>query len=132
MIWIVDASAIVCWLMAEPGARRIIEILGGDDPVLLHAVNLVEVLYYFQRRSERALALALQRIQASGIEVARTMDDALLGRAASLKAERAPIALGDTFAVALAAQRGATLLTTDRAELGKLEGAGICAIECLR
>ena len=53
-------------------------------------------------------------------------------RAVALKAHQAPITLCDVFAVALAQETGATLLTTDRGELEKLSTAGICAIEFIR
>ena len=60
------------------------------------------------------------------------MDEALLATAVELKAHYAPIALGDVFAVALAKERGAALVTTDRAELEKVASAGVCVIEFLR
>jgi hypothetical protein len=60
------------------------------------------------------------------------MDDALPARAARLKTEQTPIALGDVFAVALAAERGAVLVTPDRRELEKVAAAGECTIEFLR
>jgi PIN domain nuclease of toxin-antitoxin system len=132
MIWVLDASAAVCWLKAEVGARRVAEVLAGDDPVLIHAVNLLEVQYHFLRISHQATQGATQRLLATRAEVIRDLDDDLLARAALLKAQQTPIALGDVFGVALAEQRGATILTTDRAELQKIADAGICHVEFLR
>jgi PIN domain nuclease of toxin-antitoxin system len=132
MNWVLDASAVLCWLADEPGAERMEQVLAGDETRVIHAVNLLEIEYYLLRRGEQALQTGLQRLDAVGVEVARDLDDALLLAAARLKAQNAPIALGDTFAVALAAQRGATLLTTDREELGRLDGLGICSFEFLR
>jgi uncharacterized protein with PIN domain len=132
MSWALDASAVVCWLKGEPGGHRVREVLASGDHVWIHGVNLVEVQYYFERRGPAALAGALTNIQASSIQVSRVMDDALLATAPGVKAHHAPIALGDAFAVALAAHEGATLLTTDHGEIGKLVGAGICSIELIR
>lgn len=132
MSWVLDASAIHCWLADEPGAVRMEEVLGGTEPTFIHAVNLIETEYHLLRRSERALHAGIERIRLAGVEVARDLDDPLLAIVVQLKVRLAPIALGDTFAAALAAQCGATLVTTDRSELGKLEGVRICATEFLR
>lgn len=127
-----DASAVVCWLDGEPGATRMVAILETDELQLLHAVNLVELRYRYLRRGERHLLRALQTIEAGGILVDRTMSNNILQAAAQLKATQTPIALGDTFAVALAIVRGATLVTTDRGELQKVADADLCEIEFLR
>lgn len=132
MTRVLDASAVLCWLNDEPGAERMEDVLATGEPTLIHAVNLVEAQYYFLRRGEEALRDASERIEAARIEVVRTMDEELLQTAVRLKANYPPIALGDVFAVALAIQRQATLLTTDRRELEKIALAGICRIEFLR
>lgn len=132
MTRVLDTSAVLCWLQDEPGAERVADILAGTEPVLLHAVNLVEVRYSLLRRGERLMNVSLERMWAARIQVIREMDDQLLAVATRLKAHQAPIALGDAFAVALAVTQGATLVTTDRNELQKVEAAGVCAIEFLR
>lgn len=132
MIWILDASAIICWLRREPGWQRVRDVLSGQDLVLLHAVNLVEVLYHFRRIGTSALQTASERIAATPIVISRVMDDVLLETASKLKAEQTPIALGDVFAVALTIHETGQLLTTDRSELEKIATAGICSIEFLR
>ena len=132
MSWVLDASAVLCWLADELGAARVVEILSGEEPVAIHAVNWLEVQYYLLRRSEQAWQIALDRIADVGVNLARDLDDAFLLQAARIKSHQTPIALGDTFAVALAVRRNATLLTTDRAELEKLANGGACAIEFLR
>lgn len=132
MTWVLDASAAICWLTDEPGAERMEEILAGDEPIVIHAVNLLEVQYNLLRVGEKEWQAANQILRTTRIEVVRDMDDDLLARAARLKAHQAPIALGDVFAVALAQRQVATLLTTDRSELQKIADAGICQIEFLR
>jgi PIN domain nuclease of toxin-antitoxin system len=132
MTWVLDASAVICWLSDEPGAVRVEQILGLEEPSLIHAVNLVEVEYLLLRCGEQVRRVGIERMDAAGIEIDRDLDDALLATAIDLKAHYAPIALGDTFAVALAAQRGAQLATTDHGELDSIAAAGICRIEFLR
>ena len=98
MIWMLDASAVLCWLLAEPGFERMEEILAGPDPIIIHAVNLVEVWYVVLRLGPTAWTMAQERIAAIGVTVDHTTDEAFLREAARLKAERAPIVLGDVFA----------------------------------
>jgi PIN domain nuclease of toxin-antitoxin system len=106
--------------------------LSGTDTVLMHAVNLLEVRYYLLRRAKSLLDRGMARIAATSIQIARSLDDSLIEEATRLKTEQTPIALGDVFAVALAIQENATLLTTDRGELEKIAAAGLCRIEFLR
>jgi PIN domain nuclease of toxin-antitoxin system len=119
-------------LRAEPGADRVAAALTDGTQSLIHAVNLVEVRYYLLRRGQADLRVGDQQIGAAGIEVVRSLDEDLLAVAVQLKAQYPPIALGDVFGVALAAQRNATFLTTDRGELEKVTAAGVCRIEFLR
>ncbi len=132
MSYTLDASGVMCWLDGEPGGSRVLGLIAAGEILPIHAVNLVEVQYLTRRHGEQALRNAMAQIRAAGIQVVRDMDDELLEIAVDLKANHAPIALGDVFAVALAVRRGATLLTTDRNELEKIARAGICQIEFLR
>jgi uncharacterized protein with PIN domain len=132
MTLILDASAIVCWLDNEPGAERLAELVAADSDLLIHGVNWVEVQYRTLRQSGARLQDAMAWLANCGAEVVRDLDDGLMAEAARLKAFHTPIALGDVFAVALAVQRGATLVSTDRSELEKIAQAGICQIEFLR
>lgn len=127
-----DASGALCWLLDEPGARRMDAVLADDQRTLIHAVNLLEVRYRLLRLNAVLAEAALTMLLATGVEVDRDLSDGLLTVAASLKTTYAPIALGDTFAVAAAIRRDATLLTTDRGELEKVAAAGACQIEFLR
>lgn len=105
-----DAWAILAWLDGEEPALSRIEALVAARPVVSW-VNIVEVYYRIERDHGRIAAddtLASLRASLSldlpGI--ARMIE------AARLKA-RAPIALGDCFAVATAAAHGSVLLTGD-------------------
>lgn len=74
VIWVHDSSSVLCWLNAEPGGVRVSEVLATGEPAFIHAVNLVEVRYHYQRRGEPALAIASSHLAALGIEMARIMD----------------------------------------------------------
>ena len=132
MTQVLDASAVLCWLFDEPGSDRMEEILLSGEPLIIHAVNHVEVQYRLLRLNPSTQGTLLPRLLQAGAEIARDLDNGLLALAADLKANQAPTALGDTFAVALAARRGFRLLTTDRGELQKVADAGICEIEFLQ
>lgn len=129
MNWVLDSSAILCWLFGEPGVDRVRAVLESGDDVAVHAVNLVEVQYILRRRGQDPGGRATEQLDALGLAVVRDLSDAMIRVAADLKVRQSPIALGDTIAVALAIVRDATLLTTDRAELEKIRDAGLCAIE---
>ena len=69
MRWVLDSSAVLYWLKGEPGALRVTEILSSTDPVLMHAVNLVDVRYYLQRRTRSLLDRGMERIAATSIQI---------------------------------------------------------------
>lgn len=131
MTHVLDSSAVICWVSDEPGRFRVEELL-LEEAMLMHAVNLVEVLYQVERRQANSIEGILDRLTGVGIEIVPGIDDEMIQIAVNLKAHHTPIALGDVFAVSLAVSREATLLTTNRGELGKNATAGICQIEFLR
>lgn len=114
-----DSWAVLAWLDGEESAAEIVQGVVEGERAAISWVNLVEVHYRTARdhgRQEADQVLAELRPQVSedlpGISAMREV--------ARLKAEN-PIALADCFAIALAAQEGAVLLTgdpeiTDRAE----------------
>ncbi|HET7443388.1 MAG TPA: type II toxin-antitoxin system VapC family toxin [Solirubrobacterales bacterium] len=106
-----DSWAVLAWLDGEePAAEAVARVIERERPAISW-VNLVEVHYRAVRdhgRQEADQVLAELRPQVSedlpGISAMRAV--------ASLKAEH-PIALADCFAIALAAEKGAVLLTGD-------------------
>ncbi len=106
-----DSWAVLAWLDGdEPATGIVAEVLKRERPVMSW-MNLVEVQYRTARdhgREEADQVLAELRPQITedlpGISAMRA--------AAGLKADN-PIALADCFAVALAAEEGAVLLTGD-------------------
>lgn len=111
MLACLDSWAVLAWLDGEePAAEAVARVIERERPAISW-VNLVEVHYRAVRdhgRQEADQVLAELRPQVSedlpGISAMRAV--------ASLKAEH-PIALADCFAIALAAEKGAVLLTGD-------------------
>jgi len=106
-----DSWAVLAWLDGdEPAAGIVAEVLERERPAMSW-MNLVEVQYRTARdhgREEADQVLAELRPQITedlpGISAMRAV--------AGLKADN-PIALADCFAIALAAEEGAVLLTGD-------------------
>lgn len=121
-----DAWAVLAWLDGEEPARKRIEQLLSDRP-LMSWVNAVEVYYRVERdhgRSEADEVLA-------GLRKAFELDlpgTTLMTETARLKAST-PIALCDCFAVATACARNLTLLTGDPEILDRDLA---CSVEDLR
>ena len=106
-----DSWAVLAWLDGdEPAASIVAEVLTRERPAMSW-MNLVEVQYRTARdhgREEADQVLAELRPQITedlpGISAMRAV--------AGLKADN-PIALADCFAIALAAEEGAVLLSGD-------------------
>jgi predicted nucleic acid-binding protein len=106
-----DSWAVLAWLDGEEPAAEVLQGVVDRERPAMSWLNLVEVQYRTTRdhgRQEADAVLAELRPQISenlpGISAMRQV--------ATLKAEN-PIALADCFAVALAVEEGAVLLTGD-------------------
>lgn len=122
-----DSWAVLAWLDGEEPALSTVEGLLADRPVVSW-VNLVEVYYRVAR--DQGPATADDTL--GDLRAALTLDLPGTGRmleVARLKA-RAPIALGDCFAVATAAAHDLPLLTGDPEIVGLADCP--CRVEDLR
>lgn len=125
---VLDASALLAYLQAEPGAQRVEDLLLSQR-CCLSTVNLTEVL---TRLADWQVPLgeAEARIAALGLDFV-PFDRGLARLAADLRGStRAKgLSLGDRACLALAQQMGAVALTADRCwrelDLG-------IAVECIR
>jgi predicted nucleic acid-binding protein len=106
-----DSWAVLAWLDGEEPAAGVVERTIGRERPAMSWMNLVEVHYrttrdHGRQEADRVLAELRPQITESlpGIATMRAVS--------SLKAEH-PIALADCFAVALAAEEEAELLTGD-------------------
>jgi len=114
--YVLDASALLCLLHAEAGAERVTDIL---DRSVIGAVNLSEVVAKLadtggtEAEISRALGVLRLRVEPFDDEQARL--------AGLMRTATRPLglSLGDRACLALARQRAAVAVTTDRA-WGKL------------
>ena len=115
--YVLDASALMTFFEDRPGADKVEELLAkaAEDkrPLAMSVINWGEVYYSVWRaRGEKAAEAKLQEITQLPIEIAGV--DTELGKlAASLKAEH-NLPYADCFAAALARDRKATLVTSDK------------------
>lgn len=126
--YVLDSSALLALINAEAGAERVWAVLQNETGLLL-SVNLTEIL---TRLVDWHVPLdaALDRLQALPIEIV-PFDQLLAVGASELRGStrHGGLSLGDRACLALGRQRGATVLTADRA-CSALE-IGI-TIECIR
>jgi len=114
--YVLDAYALLAYLQDEPGAARVQRLLNlakkRRAALWISVVNLADALYITER--ERGLAKVQQAIAVidelplNVVEV----DRALAFSAAHVKARHA-LAFADAFAVALAKERKASVVTGD-------------------
>jgi ribonuclease VapC len=124
-----DSWAVLAWLDGEEPAARVVQQVVDRERPAMSWLNLVEVHYRTSRdhgRQEAETVLAEFRPQ---------IDEDLPGistmkEVARLKAEN-PIALADCFAIALAAEKGAVLLTGDPEIIDRAEQLP-CGVKDLR
>lgn len=115
--YVLDASALIAFFEDEPGAAKVQELLTqagqADRPLLLSVVNWGEVYYVgWQRGGAAAAQQKLEEMAQLPIEVVDA-DREITLHAASIRAQH-KLPYVDSFAAALAQQRKATLVTTDK------------------
>jgi ribonuclease VapC len=112
---VLDSFAILALLNNEPGAARVEDLLrqtGEGSRVVISLINLGEVAYIVERRwGAEKLRAMLAYLEAAALEVVAVDRDRVFA-AAHIKA-RYPLAYADAFAVALARELEAILLTGD-------------------
>ena len=115
-IYVLDSFALLAFFQDEPGGRRVKAVLGQAlkkrAEILLSVVNFGEVVYITEReqglRVAQKLIAVIDQLPVSLVDVDRRLTLA----AAHLKAQY-PLSYADAFAVALAQDRQATVLTAD-------------------
>lgn len=109
---VLDSSALLALLFAEPGADRVAAALPG---AFLSTVNLAEVVAKLTERGMPA-AEASEAVRALGATVVDfDHDQAVAAGALRGETRGAGLSLGDRACLALSRLRGATALTGDRA-----------------
>ena len=115
-IYVLDSYAILAYFQAEPGGSRVKELLkqakAEDALISMSLINLGEVVYTTGRKmsadkAEEILAdIMLLPIQFAEVTLARVL------AAAQIKTQF-PISYDDAFAVSLAQELNATIVTGD-------------------
>jgi ribonuclease VapC len=118
---ILDASAILAFLLAEPGQDRVAEALLRD--ATMTTVNFAEVASKYVLRGAKARAETLaERLPVTFVPV--DLDLALRAAMMADLTRPAGLSLGDRVCLALGQRTGQTVLTADRTWLGVAEAVG--------
>ncbi len=132
-VYIFDACAVVALLQAEEGASAVSRLLEENDRCLVHAINACEIYYDLFRRDGEETADGLREVlEGYGFEIVENLRFSLWNAAGKLKRTWKRISLADCFALALALETSATLVTSDHHEMDSLAQAGVCPIRFIR
>lgn len=119
---VLDASALLAWLLAEPGNEKVRAIL---IEAAISVVNLAEVVGHFARNGATEPQI---RQVLDPLPIERVVLDEELAFAAGLllpETRRAGLSLGDRACLALASRLGVRALTADRSWQSIVDVTGI-------
>jgi predicted nucleic acid-binding protein len=124
----------IAYLRDEPGAAVVAEaLLDPESQCYAHALNLCEVFYDFHRASGQQEALqAISDLAQLGVLEDANLAAVVWQAAGTLKANLRRVSLADCFAIELAEQLKATILTADHHEFDVLAGQPGYAIRFIR
>jgi len=122
--YVLDTWTIIAYLQDEPAAEKIVELIADaheqEIPLYMSVVNVCEVWYILARQvSEAEADSSVNDLRQLGIQFQESNWESAK-EAARFKA-KGKISLGDCFAVALAKELKADLVTGD-AEFKQVEG----------
>lgn len=114
--YVLDSFAVLAYFQAEPSGLKVKDLLKqartGEALAFLSLINLGEIVYNVgRRRGDAAAVEVVQDIARLPIQLAKTTLDRVLA-AAYIKAYHA-VSYADAFAVALAQELDATVVTGD-------------------
>lgn len=108
---VLDASALLALLLAEPGADKVQAVLDG---ALLGAVNLAEVVSHYAKlgaaRSDIEALLRPLPLQVVPVDIGLSYEAGML----RLSTLRGGLSLGDRYCLALAKREGVPAVTAER------------------
>ena len=131
---VLDAYAVIAFFRDEVGAEIVEDsFLDERSTCLIHSINLCEVYYDFLRMSGEEAAQSMVRdLQGLGVIIRNDLTIDFWQQAGQYKAVIKRISLADCFALTLANQESATLLTSDRKEFEPIIPLNICQIHFIR
>jgi ribonuclease VapC len=114
--YVLDSYALLAYFQAEPAGAKVKDLLkkvaAGDTLVFMSMINMGEIIYITGRKLGNNAAMDIYRdLLRLPIHLAEVTVDSVLA-AANVKANY-PISYADAFAVALAQQLNATVVTGD-------------------
>lgn len=132
--YVLDACALIAFLSREPGAAVVDGLLTDPNNVCFaHAINICEVYYDLARQKGTSTARqAVADLVAVGVQVRQDMDTGFWQQVGDLKVSPGKLSLADCFALALAMQSRATLVTSDHHEFDPIVPLGLCPILFIR
>lgn len=116
MKYVLDSSAAIAYLRAEPGAVHVAGIFKHPESELaMHNVNLLEVYYKMAMfGGETAAEEAIDDLAAIKIHFYDRIDSELLIRSGFFKSRYPFLSLADSICIALSEMMQATVLASDR------------------
>lgn len=108
---VLDASALLAFLLGEPGAA---EVAGGLDQACISTANLAEVLSKTEERGGDAKTMLVQIARTPIDVVPLSVGVALAAARLRPKTKSAGLSLGDRICLALAQERGCEAWTADK------------------
>ena len=111
-LYVLDSSAILSFLYREPGGEKVYDLM---PQAIVSAVNYAEILtkMYDRGFSDDDFAAALADLKPTIVEF--DQDQAIAAAGLRNATRSKGLSLGDRACLALAASRGGTAVTTDRA-----------------
>ncbi len=127
---ILDASAVLAWILAEPAAPQVRRLIRGSEGAALTLLGVAEVLDRLVRRtslSERDATLSLEQLPLAEPPVldATLATSAGLLRARYYQRRTRSLSLADCVAAETARRHGASLATADGPLLDTCTDEGI-------
>jgi PIN domain nuclease of toxin-antitoxin system len=134
MNYVLDACSLIAYLRKENGGEIVRDLLlESKNQCSIHALNLCEVYYDFERFAGRNVAdEVIEIVSELGIDIIEDMDESLWKLAGHIKATIKRISLADTFAIALSLRLKASLVTTDHKEFDRIDKEKICKVLFIR
>jgi len=130
---VLDASALLAYLRAEPGADAVEDLLTGDESCMAHAISLCEVYYKLQKyEAESEVRLAMQEFKHVGLAVRTDLDEPFWLKVGGYKAAMRSVPLADCFVVALANRTNSPAVTADRPDFELVGKQGLCQVRFIR
>jgi predicted nucleic acid-binding protein len=129
---VLDACSVIAWARKEQGAQVVEALMLTTTDVYMHTANLCEVYYDFLRvEGLQTAESVVADLLSMGIKLVDTLDLTFLREMGFIKANYR-VSFADCFAIALARQHGAFVVTSDRTEFEPIQQARVCQVKFIR